>query len=106
MKNKIDEIISAYKTGEITVEAANEALKAAGAIFRLNPDKNPGGGWTEAEMQEGFIPGTAGDPMPKDPDMGRAEELAGMVVAQRTVKGIYDVTYDELGYAEKAVLRK
>ena len=37
--------------------------------------------------------------------MSRREELSGLTVAQRTKGGIYDVTYDEMGYAKKAVKR-
>ena len=41
---------------KITVEEANAKLKEAGANFSLDPNKNPGGGWTKEEMEEGFIP--------------------------------------------------
>ena len=37
--------------------SANKLLVEAGAGFSLNPEKNPYGGWTEAEMAEGFLPG-------------------------------------------------
>ena len=40
MKNNINEIMSKYTTGEITLEVANEKLKKAEAGIRLNPKKN------------------------------------------------------------------
>ena len=40
--------------------------------------------------------------LPKTPDMRRREDLAGQTVAQRTLSGKYNVTYDDLGYAQKA----
>ena len=40
MKNNINETLSKYTAGEITLEQANEELKAAGAGFHLDPNKN------------------------------------------------------------------
>lgn len=56
MEKKYAEIINEGKATGKSIEEINEALKAAGATFHLNPD---GGiaGWTEQEMKEGFIPG-------------------------------------------------
>lgn len=56
MDKKYAEIINEGKATGKSIEEINEALKAAGANFHLNPD---GGiaGWTEQEMKEGFIPG-------------------------------------------------
>ena len=56
MNKIINEIMQQYKAGKITVEEANAKLKEAGANFSLDPNKNPGGGWTKEEMEEGFIP--------------------------------------------------
>lgn len=100
----INAIAEAYKAKEITAEEANKALSEAKAIFRFDPDK-AGRGWTEEEMAAGFKPGDPAVEVPDKPDMSRWQELAGLTVAQRTKGGIYDVTYDELGYAKKAVLR-
>ena len=100
----INAIVEAYKAKEITAEEANKALAEAGEKFRFDPDK-VGRGWTEAQMAAGFKPGEATVEVPDKPDMSRRQELAGLTVAQRTKGGIYDVTYDELGYAKKAVLR-
>ncbi len=103
MEKKIEEILEAYKNGEKTTEEANAELKAAGANFHLDDEKNPSGGWTQAEMDAGFLPGVPADPKPDKPDMGRVIPLAGQTVIQECRSGRYAVTYDELGYAVKAV---
>ena len=40
--------------------------------------------------------------IPARPDMHRRKDLAGQVVRQTTKSGLYDVTYNEDGYAVKA----
>lgn len=91
--------------------------------FHFDFNKNPGGGWTQTEMNEGFIPaGSSGWKLAdgsdanlnfKDtrvygkgekgqytgPDTSRDEKLAGQTVE----KNGYVITYDELGYAVKAI---
>ena len=90
--------------------------------FHFDFNKNPGGGWTDAEMNEGFngssssgwqlADGSAADLNFKDttlygkgeqgkykgPDMSRDEKLAGKTVE----KNGYVITYDKLGYAVSA----
>lgn len=100
----INAIVEAYKANALTADEANEELAKAGALFRFDPDK-AGRGWTEAEMAAGFKPGEPAVEVPDKPDVSRRQELAGLTVAQRTRGGIYDVTYDGLGYAVKAVKR-
>lgn len=100
----IDAIVEAYKNKQITAEEANEALSAAGANFRFDPEK-VGSGWTDAQMEAGFKPGEPADDVPEKPDLSRNESLSGMTVAQCTKGGVYDVTYNSIGYAEKAVKR-
>ena len=92
-----------------------------GYYFDFN--KNPGGGWTQTEMDEGFKnSGSSGwqladgssanlnykDTTPvgkgtklqyKGPDMSRDEKLAGKTVE----KNGYVITYDENGYAKSAL---
>lgn len=92
-----------------------------GYYFDFN--KNPGGGWTQTEMDEGFKnSGSSGwqladgssanlnykdttpvgngtKPQYKGPDMSRDEKLAGKTVE----KNGYVITYDENGYATKAI---
>lgn len=103
MKTIINTIIEAFKSGANTLEDTNSALKAAGANFHIDPEKNPTGGWTEAEMASGFLPGKPSTPKPAGPDMSRNTALAGWTVVQEVKGGGYAVTYDEDGYAVKAV---
>ncbi len=56
MNKTINNIIDDFKSGKITAEDANKLLVEAGAGFSLNPEKNPDGGWTEAEMAEDSFP--------------------------------------------------
>ena len=98
---------------------------AAGATggYHFDYTKNPGGGWTQTEMNEGFIPsGSSGwkladgsdanlnyrDTTPYSKgvkgsytgaDMSRDQKLAGRTVE----KNGYVITYDENGYATKAI---
>lgn len=55
MDKKYAEIITEGKATGKSIEEINEALKAAGANFHLNPDGGVAG-WTEQEMKKGFIP--------------------------------------------------
>ncbi len=106
MNKTINDIMEKYKAGEITIEEANAQRKEADAGFSLNPEKNPGGGWTEAEMAEGFMPGEEREALPKTPDMRRRKELAGQIVEQETASGPFMVEYDEDGYAVKATRKR
>ena len=104
MKNNINETMSKYNAGEITLEQANEELKAAGAGFHLvHMTEEERTAQKQREDEEGFIPAAEdAEVLPKTPDMRRRKELAGQVVRQKTKTGVYDVTYDEDGYAVKA----
>ena len=105
MKNNINEIMQKYTAGEKTLEETNEALKEAGVTeFHLeHPTEEELADKREREDEEGFIPATEeAEVLPKTPDMRRRKELAGQVVRQKTKTGVYDVTYDEDGYAVKA----
>ena len=103
MNNTINTIIEDYKAGKKTLEETNAAMKAAGSNFHIDPEKNPDGGWTEAEMASGFLPGKPSTPKPAGPDMSRNIAFAGWTVVQEVKGGSYAVTYDEDGYAVKAV---
>ena len=105
MKNNINETMSKYNAGEITLEQANEELKAAGAGFHLvHMTEEERTAQKQREDEEGTIDiGRGNEPiLPKTPDMRRRKELAGQVVRQKTKTGVYDVTYDEDGYAVTA----
>lgn len=103
------------------VPGVNGATGVTGG-YHFDYTKNPGGGWTQTEMNEGFIPaGSSGWKLAdgsdanlnfKDttfygkgtkgkytgPDTSRDEKLAGQTVE----KNGYVITYDELGYAVSA----
>lgn len=104
MKKNINETMSKYTAGEITMEQANEELKAAGAGFHLESmTDEERAAKKQREDEEGFLPATEEyKPLPKTPDMSRRKELAGQVVRQMTRSGPFDVTYDADGYAVKA----
>lgn len=95
------EILTKYSNGEITLEAANLALDEIGAGYHLEPKATDG--WTAEEMAQGFRPGVPAKARPDAPDMSRRNDLAGQTVMQETKTATYAVTYDENGYAVKAV---
>ena len=102
--SKVNEIMEKYKAGEITVEEANKQLRQQGANFHLEPmTDEERAAKKQREDELGFIPATEeAKPLPKTPDMRRRPDLAGQVVRQKTKSGLYDVTYNEDGYAVKA----
>ena len=102
MKKKYADIINEGKAAGKTVDEINKELAAAGADFHLNPDGGVSG-WSDAEMKEGFMPGEPAKEVQRGPDMSRRMDLAGTEQTQTTAAGIYKVTYDENGYAVKAV---
>lgn len=94
-------------------QAANAAAGGGGNGYHFDFNKNPGGGWTDAEMNEGFRPSSGGSKGSwrdttaevtgvknsiRGPDLSRRTDLAGKVVNQ----GTNTVTYDKNGYAVKA----
>ena len=102
--SKVNETMSKYNAGEITVEEANEQLRQQGVNFHLEPmTDEERAAKKQREDEEGFIPATEeAKPLPKTPDMRRRKDLAGQVVRQMTRSGPFDVTYDADGYAVKA----
>ena len=96
-------------------QAANAAVGGGGNGYHFDFNKNPGGGWTDAEMNEGFISSGSGGGGWKDtaasltgtkskvrgPDLSRRTDLAGKTVGQ----GSANVTYDKNGYATSTVRR-
>ena len=102
--SKVNEIMEKYKAGEITVEEANKQLRQQCANFHLEPmTDEERAAKKQREDELGFIPATdEAKPLPKTPDMRRRKDLAGQVVRQKTKSGLYDVTYNEDGYAVRA----
>lgn len=66
MDRKYEEIINNGKKDGKSIEQINKELKEAGATFHINPDYT-GSGWTQKEMDEGFIP--AKEEVPDDVHM-------------------------------------
>ena len=107
MEKKYADIINEGKKNGKKLSEINAELKAAGATFHLDytmTSDGPQVGWSEKEMAEGFIPA---EEEPKDAqrtvDMKRRPEFAGTARLQHVPGGTYEVTYNELGYAVKAV---
>ena len=98
----ITEIIRKGFANGDSYEVINKALADAG--FNLKLVARDVSGWTEQEMKEGF---NAGEPA-KDAvhlyDLMRAhKEFAGKEMELLCAAGKYRVTYNEIGYATKAV---
>ena len=102
MEKKFEKIIADGKKNGKTVEEINKELKEAGATFHLSSLEG-NGGWTEAEMNEGFIPGAPAQDAQRELDMGRKMEFAGTKQIQWIPGGRFAVSYDEDGYAKSAV---
>lgn len=103
------------------IQAAGEQAAAAasgsgsGGGYHFDYDKNPSGGWTDAEMNEGFkssgssssgwrdsaAEATGTKSAVRGADLSRRTDLAGKTVGQ----GSMNVTYDKNGYVEKATRR-
>lgn len=105
----ITETLRKYGAGEITAKEANKALSGTG--ISVDPLKGcVHGCWTKREMAEGFFdPAEFGfDPktfgvLSHTPDMKRVPAFANLTVVQPVKSGSFEVTYDENGYAQKAV---
>lgn len=104
---KISEIMEKYNSGELTLEQANEELKAIGADITLKPlTDDEREAKKQREDAEGMIDiGRKPERLPDRPDMSRNMEHAGREepVIQRTKAGKYAVYYDQDGYAVRAV---
>lgn len=103
------------------IQAAGEQAAATasgpgsgGGGYHFDYDKNPSGGWTDAEMNEGFkssgsssgwrdsaAEATGTKSAVRGADLSRRTDLAGKTVGQ----GSMNVTYDKNGYVEKATNR-
>lgn len=82
---------------EATLEETNAALKPYGMF--LDPDKNPAGKWTEAEIAEGFFPGEPAQRVPELKEFEtRIPELAGHTIIVKAKEGTFKVSYHEDGY--------
>lgn len=104
MEKIYENIINEGKKNGESIEVINTKLKDAGANFHLNPDGGVAG-WTEQEMNEGFIPAETEpedvkhlhDYMRYNPAKANTEEEVWVP------EGHYRITFDEGGHPTKAV---
>lgn len=98
----ITEIIRQGLAHGDSYEVINKALADAGFNLKLVPRENTG--WTEQEMKEGFKEGEPGVVFPSLADMmKRNTKMAGMEEEIWCKEGKYKITWNEDGYATKAV---
>lgn len=98
----ITEIIRQGLAHGDSYEVINKALADAGFNLKLVPRENTG--WTEQEMKEGFKEGEPGVVFPALADMmKRNMKMAGMDEEIWCKEGKYKITWNEDGYATKAV---
>lgn len=98
----ITEIIRQGLAHGDSYEVINKALADAGFNLKLVPRENTG--WTEQEMKEGFKEGEPGVVFPALADMmKRNMKMAGMEEEIWCKEGKYKITWNENGYATKAV---
>lgn len=98
----ITEIIRMGFANGDSYDTINKALADGGFNLKLVPREN--GGWSEQEMKEGFKPGEPANEFTHLADlMKRHVEHAGKTVIDWCVEGKYAVTYNDNGYATKAV---
>lgn len=80
----------------------NKALADAGFNLKLVPRENAG--WTEKEMEQGFKEGEPANAVSHLANlMKRNPYMAGQEKDMWCVEGKYRITWDENGYAIKAV---
>lgn len=98
----ITEIIRQGLAHGDSYEVINKALADAGFNLKLVPRENTG--WTEQEMKEGLKEGEPGVVFPALADMmKRNMKMAGMEEEIWCKEGKYKITWNEDGYATKAV---
>lgn len=98
----ITEIIRQGLAHGDSYEVINKALADAGFNLKLVPRENTG--WTEQEMKEGFKEGEPGVVFPSLADMMKQNmKMAGMEEEIWCKEGKYKITWNEDGYATKAV---
>ena len=98
----ITEIIRKGFANGDSYEVINKALADAG--FNLKLVSRDVSGWTEQEMKEGFNDGEPAKDAVHLHDLMRVhKEFAGKEMELLCAEGKYKVTYNENGYAVKAV---
>lgn len=104
MDRKYEEIINNGKKNGKSIEQINKELEEAGATFHINHDYTESG-WTQAEMDEGFIPAKvkiANGTHLRD-IMKFNLNMAGKSAEYWTVEGKYEITWNGDGNPVKAI---
>lgn len=100
MEKKFEQIINEGKRTGKKVTEINAELKAAGANFHLDFE-GAVSGWSEKEMEEGFIPAKE---EPKNTggtlNLSRDVKLANKTQIQELAGSKVAITYDKNGYAK------
>ena len=101
---KFEEIINNGKKDGKSIAEINKELKEAGANFHINPDHTESG-WTQEEMDEGFIPAKKDQKNMKHlQDYMRYDATKrGLTIRVETLEGVYDITWDDDGHPNKAI---
>ena len=108
MDKTFETIINEGKKNGKKLSEINAELKAAGATFHLDYTMTPDGpqtGWSEAEMEEGFLPAAEGEvevPKRLHDYMRFCPENASNTIRVTVPEGTFDVTYNENGNPVKA----
>lgn len=107
MDKTFENIINEGKKNGKKISEINEELKAAGATFHLDYTMTPDGpqtGWSDKEMEEGFIPSANSNTPKRLHDyMKYNKAMAGKTIRVTVPEGIYDVTYNENGNPVSAI---
>lgn len=108
MDKKYEEIINQGKKDGKKLSEINAELKAAGATFHLDYtmcEDGPVTGWSEKEMNEGFIPNEGETPnaVHLHDLMKRNVNMAGKSGEYWTAEGKYEITWNENGNPVKAI---
>lgn len=98
MDRKYEEIINNGKKDGKSIEQINKELKEAGATFHINPNYTESG-WTQKEMDEGFIPAKeeAPDAVHLHDLMRYKPNMAGLEGDFWTCEGHYHIKWNENG---------
>ena len=103
MEKMFEKIISEGKKSGKSIEEINAELKAAGANFHLNPDGGVAG-WTDAEMEEGFIPA---EEKPKEAtDTIQSSQNEGSATEQSGISGFFSKVADSITGAAAGAVEK
>lgn len=99
----VTEIIRQGFANGDSYEVINKRLADAGFNLKLVPRENTG--WNEQEMKEGFISTNSNTPdiINLADIMKRDVAMAGQEKVMQCKEGNYKITWDENGYAIKAV---